>query len=1073
MLISAAANDSFDGVRSAAHETLEKMPLDAEMLLPFLDITGSSKPRAKSTKRSKKNPTEGENETTTPEDNTKTTLAVCLNTLNLLQWKHDIQSLEVLVTPLLDLVKELQVMAEIQDYEEDKEGKRGPALCYYGIQLALFTLLYISESALSSAKEQSFDIPAIVSCASMIPDPGVRASALDLLRSRIVRNPAKSVSYVMKTVEIIGGIAASSLDKYSTALAAQTMSAAAAAWLNAGNSITQLVPKVIESIEPCQVSRRYIILGSLVDAMASGASEAMACIAYNLIASGVREEENEWKIDAAASILSKVCVLGACNVLKQKFQRSMMKHCILHVSLTIDDTLHTTHTHGGRSCICSVKFLFESYMKGTKARQIDKNLMFDLQRSPKLCISALGGMLMLALKSEDVDLEVLSMSNKLAASTLKRYSESLKDTDDVIENLLESYDLLIHCVLQELRLIGQTRAKSSDPELKEIEDGAYGLLEGLKDIMDAGNFIAALVRVISHPDAYDQIRRKAFSLFTSVVSKFSDLDIEDPALQQPVYDCVGTIVSMVQENKRWTDLTRQACLGCMSTLTQRLGAKYSDTFMQSVPTIVELVTEESTPAIRGMSLVCIASYISSMKNRVVPVIPKIIAAVLTGSKSALDSVQDRKDSSAAHVELRAALGALQSLTVHLAPFLAPNLRDILSLLLHPRIVRNEDEDCLLLGDSCRSEISSEVPARLLLGPLSDAFDSDNMVDTHSLRALLSMLSNCIRVMEASQIISYHASVFAMILKGLDIRRQRGSSATAPSEIQMAEDAAIECMVQLTLKLNESRFKPIFYRLLEWANTNPDGETDEDNISVERRITLFSAANALTENLRSIFTPYYRALLDPIIKSIQTPCPAANKGRTKKSKVEYDRKLNTMLKITAMRALTRCFMYDTTSFLDEARFEMVLGPIVDEFGSLDDHPTSLTQGFVPEDGVIQRTLSDNVTSELGLYPQTIIACLTQMASASGSSDARWRPLHHSVLMVTRSQNPTSRLAALETTLGIYEVIQEEYLPLLPEALPFLSELLEDEDGTVEGRTVEVLRKMEELSGEDLKQYLRGA
>ena len=75
------------------------------------------------------------------------------------------------------------------------------------------------------------------------------------------------------------------------------------------------------------------------------------------------------------------------------------------------------------------------------------------------------------------------------------------------------------------------------------------------------------------------------------------------------------------------------------------------------------------------------------------------------------------------------------------------------------------------------------------------------------------------------------------------------------------------------------------------------------------------------------------------------------------------------------------------------------------------------------------------------------------------------------MVTRSSSPSARLAGLEAAGQLASRLREEYLLLLPESLPFLSELLEDGDPRVEARAQEVVALLEELSGEKLDGYLR--
>ena len=51
------------------------------------------------------------------------------------------------------------------------------------------------------------------------------------------------------------------------------------------------------------------------------------------------------------------------------------------------------------------------------------------------------------------------------------------------------------------------------------------------------------------------------------------------------------------------------------------------------------------------------------------------------------------------------------------------------------------------------------------------------------------------------------------------------------------------------------------------------------------------------------------------------------------------------------------------------------------------------------------------------------------------------------------------------------LNEEYLTLLPETLPFLAELLEDSELAVEARAAALVKQLEALSGESLEQYLR--
>ena len=75
------------------------------------------------------------------------------------------------------------------------------------------------------------------------------------------------------------------------------------------------------------------------------------------------------------------------------------------------------------------------------------------------------------------------------------------------------------------------------------------------------------------------------------------------------------------------------------------------------------------------------------------------------------------------------------------------------------------------------------------------------------------------------------------------------------------------------------------------------------------------------------------------------------------------------------------------------------------------------------------------------------------------------------MATRSSSIEERLRAVAAVDGLVGRMREEYLLLLPEAIPFLAELLEDPEHRVAVATQRLIKTLEELSGESLGQYLQ--
>lgn len=74
------------------------------------------------------------------------------------------------------------------------------------------------------------------------------------------------------------------------------------------------------------------------------------------------------------------------------------------------------------------------------------------------------------------------------------------------------------------------------------------------------------------------------------------------------------------------------------------------------------------------------------------------------------------------------------------------------------------------------------------------------------------------------------------------------------------------------------------------------------------------------------------------------------------------------------------------------------------------------------------------------------------------------------MHTRSEKTRARILGLRIVRNLVENLKEEYLVLLPETIPFLGELLEDVELPVKSLAQDILKEMESMSGESLRQYL---
>jgi len=103
--------------------------------------------------------------------------------------------------------------------------------------------------------------------------------------------------------------------------------------------------------------------------------------------------------------------------------------------------------------------------------------------------------------------------------------------------------------------------------------------------------------------------------------------------------------------------------------------------------------------------------------------------------------------------------------------------------------------------------------------------------------------------------------------------------------------------------------------------------------------------------------------------------------------------------------------------------------------------------------------------------SVIGCLSALANAAGNEQL-WKPLNHAVLEACSCTTASEiRKGGLICLLSLMKSLGEEYMVLLPECLPVLSELLEDTDELVANLAQDCITLGEELLGESLEDNIR--
>eukprot|EP00960_Hanusia_phi_P017788 524063-Hanusia_phi.AAC.2 len=165
-----------------------------------------------------------------------------------------------------------------------------------------------------------------------------------------------------------------------------------------------------------------------------------------------------------------------------------------------------------------------------------------------------------------------------------------------------------------------------------------------------------------------------------------------------------------------------------------------------------------------------------------------------------------------------------------------------------------------------------------------------------------MLEQLCRSLSQQDVAASFPRIFKFFLDSLDLRflALAGKASVGGEEAVEVEGAMLAALEALVLKLNESRFKPSFLKLYDWATvledkqgaTRSDKEAELHSLQrMSRLVTLSRVVNRLGERLKGIMVPYFSYLLQLFLSILSDrstlfkslPTSAQTPSSTKKRK----------------------------------------------------------------------------------------------------------------------------------------------------------------------------------------------
>ncbi|XP_074600402.1 HEAT repeat containing 1 homolog l(2)k09022 [Brevipalpus obovatus] len=615
----------------------------------------------------------------------------------------------------------------------------------------------------------------------------------------------------------------------------------------------------------------------------------------------------------------------------------------------------------------------------------------------------------------DSVLLIVSCDDFVAAIAEAKWS----DVEQLFQKFLESNLLLIDHSIKD-----ESKSKSTS---KLFTKTSLRILEKVNLLLPGPEFVSVLHRLLDSPAII--VRRKAMELFNSrLTSAYHDKF--DVALLRGFIPPILSIIEKVEENTSDQQIINsQTGLMSIKLLAKLLknDVESHENLKKALDSIVHLAESEpkSSPNLLASVILSIAQLVASLQNECFSSIPSVAKIFL------------KHLSASSEILVLSCLIAVTKITKSFSNFLNPYLKDILIKIcsldkqllepLKPRIM------------VCQQTIASSVSLRILISAIEGAREELNSQE--SLHTLLSILSESLAHSNKIDIEGSLNEIQKLVINLLDYRFLNAGKISR-EEIDGVEDKSLEVVSHFVPKLSESTFRSFFYKVYDWAILCKEGTKEL------RLITFYRLTNILADKLKSLFcafaAPYIVNNCAQQLKAFHIH-PDDTTGT--KKRVFFDEDIGHLVIINILNTLSKCFLHDiNSSFSTKDRVSKLASPIVDQ----------ITNDFGSNELYFDR-INDG-----------IVYCVKHLVKAVNDHNIV-KDLNYRILLKTREDSPKIRCQALNVVHQMMLAMVEEYLPLLPEAIPFLAELHEDDAEEVQKLLTLVIADIERIFGEPISSY----
>lgn len=672
-----------------------------------------------------------------------------------------------------------------------------------------------------------------------------------------------------------------------------------------------------------------------------------------------------------------------------------------------------------------VKILIDSQKNDSKKKEFRMHALFtngivNLTHSELLTLIQ-NGFTFMNKVMEETEVGYSDMDNKfkiglysalLDPSTNKAYVEEVKSEFGIllgnVLDFINNVDKLVSSSITE------SEDSSSESELSDTKSETKGalftMLSQILNLLPVDNFVTAVLPLLSSTEDRD-IR---YHLTLVINTKFQSQSSEALPTGEKVIDALLNRIVLEKDNVSVV----QVSLNTLSTLVGKFGKNLDANLLNRSLTI-------STDNLKSNHLEVVISSIAVITNCIEALGIKSIAfysKIVPVSLQIFNKVMKADDEGLKQQLQLSVLLLFASFVKNIPTILMSNLKDVL------RAVFLADEVEITVRLSIISLIVENLELREILKVLQKLWGSElaNLNDSIAISLFLSTLESTVEAIDKKSA-TIQSPVFFKLL--LELLEYRSICQFDINTINRIEASVFEISNEYVLKLNDKVFRPLFVIMVKWA-FDGEGVVNTSINTIERLISFFKFFNKLQENLKGIVTSYFTYILEPVDQLLR--------------KFISGEVVNVNLRRLTINSLTSAFKYDKDEYWrSTSRFELICSSLVGQLS--------------------------NVENVIGKY---LVKAIASLAANNNRADEHNKFMHK--LLVGHMESTCSsdeKLWTVRTLKLIYSKVGESWLVLLPQLVPTIAELLEDEDEQVEREVRSgLVRVVENVLGEPFDRYL---